>query len=194
MFEEISSYNCKEWSYHWTPDSSKLLVAENDAERLHLVNARTRTLVSSVQPGSPLRAVLGWGQGQQVPVLLCAGQSAAGAQGNPCPVQSMTVQGGGWSILSPPIAGAAVFVSFERGPLAALSPSAKTLAVINAASPTSPWSVQFLDIAAGFVVAQWAAPAGSELGWASLEWANNGNRLWCKTSGASYLIELDVSG
>ena len=197
----------KDASFYWMPDSSGLLVAEasskygsecNPVQRLVLIDAegKPQKVLSSAEPPSPLRAVIGWGKGQQGLVLLCAGEAAAGAE-NPCPLQLLTVQDGSWSSSGAFCGGTAVFVDYD-GARAALSPSAKLLAVVNASSLFSAWSVQFLDISAGSVVAEWAAPAGSGLGWPAqstwLEWAESGQRLMVKTSEASYLIELEISG
>ena len=193
-------------SFHWTPDSSKLLAVRGSSahlsqrrsvERLDLIDAQAKTkkVVSSAKPPSPLQAVIGWGLGQSGPVLLCAGVPAAGAD-NPCPVQSMSLQGSSWGSLSSPVPSAAVYVTSESEALASLSPSAKHLALVSAASLSSAWSVQFLDVAAGSVIAEWAAPASSVLGQdehsISLEWAQSGQRLVLKTGKASFLIELEA--
>ena len=192
--------------YCWTPDSTRLLVVTSSIsygstrspiDKLYLVDVQQLAVTSSAVPPTPLRAVLGCGHGRQGLELLCAGESAAGAD-NPCPVVSLSVQGSSWSSAGSPIAGAAVFVTPYSGALAALSPSAKHLAIINAASLSSAWSVQLLNIAAGSVVAEWAAPAGAVLGQAahsiSLEWAQSGQRLVVKTARASFLVELESSG
>ena len=197
-------------SFHWSPDGCSLLVVTDSYDTAHgkklsLIDLqpKEKKLLSSGGPLGPLRAVLGWGQSREGPVLLCAGEAAAGMDN--CPVQCMTLQGSSWSALGQPIAGAAVFVS--RGTaLAALSPSAKHMALISTASVSSAWSVQVLDIAAASVVAEWAGPAAS--GPASqadddvdeparpfsLVWAQSGRRIACHTSTASYLIELEFAG
>ena len=181
------------WTYHWSPDSTQLLVVflgeyARSVERMSLVDSKAKKLISSVDPASPIRAVLGWGLGKQGPVLLCAGEPAD-ATDTSCPLLCMTVQGSSWSALSPVMAAAAVFAGGSGAASAALSPSGKHVAFV---SPVLPGSVQFLDIAGGSVVAVWAAPAGSELGHASLEWALNGQRLLVKGATGSFLIEMDV--